>query len=106
MNEKIKQALLGVSQNVYLYTAKGNQKTPYIVYGVDGDNNLFGGDQRAEKCDSGYVDLFTKDSMDGLIQAVPDALEQSGAAFYLNSVQYEEETGLLHFEWRWECAEG
>lgn len=103
MNEKVREALLEVSDRVYLYTAKGNQKAPYIIYGIDGENNLFGSDQRAERCDTGYIDLFTKQARDELIKAIPDALEAAGVAFYLNSVQQEEETGLLHYEWRWEA---
>lgn len=100
----IKQVLLTVSQDVYLYTAKGNQKTPYVVYGTDGDNNLFGGNRRTEVCDSGYIDLYTKNAEDDLIQSIPAALENAGVAFYLNSVQYEDAANILHYEWRWECA--
>ena len=91
MNERVKEALLSVSENVFLFTAKGNQNLPYIVYGVDGENHLFASDRRAELCDAGYVDLFTKD-------------ELAGVAFYLNSVQFEEQTDLLHYEWRWESV--
>lgn len=104
MNDTVKKALLSVSQSVYLHTAGGNRKPPYIVYGVDGDNNLFGGNRRAELADSGYIDLYTKDAEDSLIDAIPAALEAAGVAFYLNSVQYEDTANLVHYEWRWECA--
>ena len=104
MTEKIKEALLDLNDNVYQYTAKGNQKVPYIVYGTDGENHLFGSDVRAERCDTGYIDLFTRQPRDVLIEAIPDALEAAGAAFYLTSVQQEAETGLLHYEWRWEAV--
>ena len=50
MNEHIKQALLSVSDKVYLYTAKGNTQPPYLIYGTDGDNSLFAGGHRAELC--------------------------------------------------------
>lgn len=104
MNETVKAALLSVSQNVYLYTAKENTETPYIVYGVDGDNNLAAGNRRGELADAGYIDLFTKDAKDNLIKDIPTALDAAEVSFYLNSVQFEEETSLLHYEWRWECA--
>ena len=104
MYERVKEALLSVSENVFLFTAKGNQNLPYIVYGVDGENHLFASDRRAELCDAGYVDLFTKDGNDPLIKSVPEALELAGVAFYLNSIQFEEQTDLLHYEWRWESV--
>ena len=42
--------------------------------------------------------MFTKAEVDSVEKAVPGALEGVGAAYYLNSVQYEEDTGLLHYE--------
>ena len=39
-----------------------------------------------------------------LLAQIPTALDQIGAAWYLNSVQYEEETGLIHYEWVWEVV--
>ena len=37
------------------------------------------------------------------MESVPQALDQSGEiAWYLNSVQYEEDTELIHYEWAWE----
>lgn len=104
LNEILKNLLLSVSQNVYLYTAQDNPQIPYIIYGIDGDNNLFAGNRRGEIAQSGYIDLFTKDVADSLIFNIPAALDSAEVSFYLNSVQYEEETSLLHYEWRWECA--
>lgn len=104
LNEKVKTALLSVSDKVYLFTAAGDQVPPYIVYGVDGDNNLWAGSSIVETCDSGYIDLFTRSAKDPLIQSIPAALSGAEISFYLNSTQYEEQTGLLHYEWRWEAV--
>ena len=103
LNEIVKNALLSLTDSVYLYTAKGNAKTPYVVYGVSGSNDLFAGNRRAEMADSGFIDLFTKTETDPLIGDIPSALDAAGVSFYLNSVQFEEETGYLHFEWLWEA---
>lgn len=104
LNETIKSILLSVSHRVYLYTATGNTNPPYIIYGIDGGNNLFGENSREEFVDAGYIDLFTKEADDDLVKNIPAALDVAGISFYLNSVQFEEETGLLHYEWRWESA--
>lgn len=45
------------------------------------------------------VDLFTRQAADPLTQSIPQALEGIGASWYLNSTQYETETGLYHYEW-------
>lgn len=103
MNETVKNALLSCTQNVYNYTAVGNRSVPYVVYGNDGENVFHAGDHRAERADQGTVDLYTRTSADPLARAIPDALDAAGVAVYLNAVQYEEETGLLHYEWVYEA---
>lgn len=104
MNETIKNALLSVSDKVYLYTAGSNPKAPFIVYGVDGENSVHANNGTSTGIAMGYVALYTKNGTDPLFNAIPEALEAAGAAVYLNSVQYEDETSYLHYEWLWEIA--
>ena len=68
----------------------------------DGSNDLFADNVHAEKICQGTLDLYTNQENDPLMESVPEALEGIGAAYYLNSVQYEEDTGLIHYEWVWE----
>ena len=39
---------------------------------------------------------------DELIDKIQDALNKNCISFNLNSVQYEDETGYIHYEWRFE----
>lgn len=39
------------------------------------------------------------------MEDVPQALADIGASYYLNSVQYEDETELIHYEWVVEVAD-
>lgn len=103
MNERVKAALLSCTQSVYLYTAKGNEKIPYVVYGNDGETGFHAGGKQAERADQGTIDLYTKKANDKLIRKIPAALNAAGIAFYLNSIQYEEETETLHYEWVYEA---
>lgn len=99
----VKNALLSCTQNVYNYTASGNQRVPYIVYGNNGENVFHAEDHRAERTEQGTIDLYTRASSDPLVGAIPRALDVAGVKVYLNSVQYEDETGLLHYEWVYEA---
>ena len=106
MNSKIKiirDTLLKVSDNVGHYEAK-EKNDQYIVWAEDGDNDLLAGNVHAERCYTGTVDLYTRTDSDPLFSAIPAALEGLGASYYLNSVQYEEETGLVNYEWVWEVV--
>lgn len=102
MLEPLSAALAALTERCYHYYAMPGTTPPYIVWAEDGDNDLSADNVHAERCFEGTVDLFTREEGDDLIKAVPSALEGIGAAYYLNSVQYEEDTGLLHFEWVWQ----
>lgn len=102
MLERLKAALAALTDRCYHYVAAPNTTPPYIVWAEDSDNDLPGNNGHAEKCLQGTVDLYTKSENDPLLQAIPSALDEVEAAYYLNSVQYEEETGLIHYEWVWE----
>lgn len=102
--QPLQEALAALTDSAYHYTAAPNSKPPYIVWAEDGDNDLMAGNVHAERCYTGTVDLYTKTDKDPLFSAIPEALEGIGAAWYLNSVQYEEDTGLIHYEWVWEVV--
>ena len=104
MLETLWAALAALTDRAYHYVAKPNSEPPYIVWAEDGDNDLMAGNVHAERCLTGTVDLYTRMDGDPLFTAIPAALEGIGAAYYLNSVQYEEETGLIHYEWVWEVV--
>ena len=104
MLERLRAALAALTDRVYHYVAAPNSTPPYIVWAEDGDNDLPGDDRHAERAITGTVDLYTKTEGDTLREAIPGALEDIGASYYLNSVQYEEETGLVHYEWVWEVV--
>lgn len=74
----------------------------YGVVSVDGQNALRAGDRLAEKVPEGTVDLFTRKPVSALPGGIEAALDGLGASWYLNSVQYEQDTGLLHYEWVWQ----
>ena len=100
--QPLQEALAALTDNTYHYFARPNSTPPYIVWAEDADNDLTADNVHAEKMYQGTIDLYTKAEGDTLIESIPETLEEIGAAYYLNSVQYEEETGLIHFEWVWE----
>ena len=102
MLERLHVALAALTERCWHYVAVPNTTPPYSVWAEDGDNDLMAGNVHAERCLTGTVDLYTKTESDPLVMFIPEALEGIGAAYHLNSVQYEEETGLVHYEWVWE----
>lgn len=97
--EKVKDALLTVTQNCGHYEAvEKNDK--YIVWAEDGEYaELLADDYKAGQTIEGTIDYFTKDEDDDNIWKIPLALNVARIWFYLNSVQYEDETQYIHYEW-------
>lgn len=97
--EALKNALLALTSRVYNFVAAPGTAPPYLIWQVDGGNDLSAGNAHAETAAVVIVDLYTLNASDPLITGVPGAFESIGASWYLNSVQYETETGLYHYEW-------
>lgn len=100
--KKIRDALLNVSDVVGHYTFSKNMNE-YIVWAEDGEgDSLHLNDQKNEQTITGTIDLFTKNEYSETIDKIQEALNKSRISFVLQSVQYEEETKYIHYEWRFE----
>lgn len=76
---------------------------PFLIWQESGEGVSFHADNgKREQTISGTVDVFTQTEFDTVLDDVQDALEDLGLAWSLNSVQYEEDTKLIHYEWIWE----
>lgn len=100
--EIIKNALLELTDFVFHYRAPQNQPLPYIEWMEDGANDFLADNRHEETVYQGTIDLYTLDEEESLIKKIPEKLNETGAAWYLNSVQFEEDTGIIHYEWVFE----
>lgn len=73
----------------------------YFVWQEDGAQNFKANGRHVEKAVTGSTDLFTKQEFDPWKDEFETAIDASGIAWYLNSVQFEEQTGFWHYEWKW-----
>lgn len=92
------KAIQGVQFTEYEWKTRpnGNHGTVQIDFEADDDN---GDDMKQDRAWEGSVDLFTHGKEMMIAAAVESALETVCAgSWYLNSEQYERETGLIHRE--------
>lgn len=98
--DALKSALLSVTDNVGHY--KAHKKTDkYIVWAEDSGYGGYGDNQHTTRTLSGTVDYFTKTENDPNVDAIDFALDSAKIAHRLNSIQYEDETSYIHYEWVW-----
>lgn len=74
----------------------------YFVWQEDGLNALMADGVHAESALTGTTDLYTRKEFDPWVEQFQEAMDLHGISWYLNSVQHEEDTGLIHYEWVWE----
>ena len=79
----------------------------YGVYFCNGQDQ-FSADalSAAEIAERGYVDYFTRDASNTPKTTVEAAMNAIGCKWWLNSIQFEKDTGYIHYEWRWRDTNG
>lgn len=93
-----------LSSTNYKFAQYGWSKAPSGDYGVwadDGANDLYAGDIHAEHANQGTIDYYTRDAS-GTPKTTIEAVLDGVVAYYLNSIQYENDTGYIHYEWVYE----
>lgn len=102
MFNKLINALLTVTNNVGHYEAF-KETDQYIVWAEDGQGaSLYADGVMKNQSVTGTVDYFTSVEGDENYNKIQDALKNAEIPFKLNSIQYEEDTGYIHYEWVWE----
>lgn len=104
LQQKLKQfssMVADIAPNVYHYHRR-QMDFPCIVWHEDGGSSFFANDKPLENAPTGTLDYFTREEFDPRVDEIEAAFHQMNVSFSLNSVQYEEDTGLIHYEWVWE----
>lgn len=102
--ETIIRALSYSELPVHRYLA--HKKTDrYIVWAEDSETIYFSDDKAEMGEIAGTVDLFTKTEDDDAVILIKEGLELENICYKLNSIQYEDDTGYIHYEWIFEIPE-
>lgn len=103
--ENLKNVLLTVSENFGHYEAVDTSQ-PYGVWAEDIESSSLETDNyKAGQMIQGTVDWFTKDQDDPVLEELPLALNNARIKWKLNSVQYEDNTGYIHYEYLFEVRQ-
>ena len=102
--QEIRGLLLTIMPNVFHYFASG-QTGNYIVWAEDSEgDSIHADDGKTEQVIQGTIDYFTKTENDPAATQIQDKLTEKEISWRLNSVQYEQDTGYIHYEWVFEVV--
>lgn len=102
---KIKNALTSVEGLKVYHYFRSRLTAPYCIWAEDQSDDLQLNNGIRERSYSGTIDYYTKTELDPITDKIEEALNaHDGIAYYLNSVQYDDETATIHFEWVFKVA--
>lgn len=105
--KKIRDALNTTSAQgrVYHYRRPKDKTSSWIVWQEDSEaGTVSTNNHKAEQQIHGTIDCFTLNEYDDLLDEIQEALNSIEVGWALLSVQYEEETNLIHYEWEFYIA--
>ena len=84
---------------------RSTRQRPFLVWQEEGeDGALHADDRKVSQVVSGSIDYFTKTEYDPIVEDIQTALQELQGkisfGWRLDSVQYEEETNYIHWQWR------
>lgn len=102
--QQIGTALSSSVTNVYHYT-RPQGLSSFLVWQEDGEATSFHADNHlGEQAIHGTCDYFTKTEFDSAIDTIQEVLDGLMITWSLQSVQYEDETEFIHYEWEWSVS--
>ncbi len=100
--DEIKNALLEVGVPVSRYSAV-EQPDKYIVWAEDNQAAALWADGKmVSQAVEGTIDYYTKMENDPNVDKIQSELNDGNISWRLNSVQFENDTGFIHYEWVWQ----
>lgn len=100
--EPIGDMLAGITDYCYHYWRSAPKGVKaYIVWAEDEEaTSLEADNHKREQGIHGTIDYFTKTEYDEVIDSIQEGLDElENVSWSLNSVQYEDETTFIHYEW-------
>lgn len=91
-----------ISCEVFHYTRGNYNKAPYVIWTETGEENSFNADNHKEEQQlTGLVDFYTLTEFDPIADSIQSVLDSEPVGYTISAVQYEEQTNLIHYQWRW-----
>ena len=103
---KVKEALTSIDGLKVYHYWHPKLKAPYCIWQEDSEGeSLHSNNEKSEQVIDGTIDYYTLKEFDPNVDNIQEALKNAeGIGWRINSVQYEDETNLIHYEWSFSVA--
>ena len=86
---------------VYHYFKPAEVEAPYAVWAEINEDSFNADNAKSERQLNGTIDFYSLEEADSKLDEIEGALASMGATWTLSSVQFEEDTNLIHTSWDW-----
>lgn len=91
----------------YHYRRPDKAPAPYLVWQEDGEGEILKADNAKYTITlEGSADYYTAEEFDPVIDALQEKFSALHLVWRLDSVDYETDTGLIHYSWKWGTSYG
>lgn len=105
---RVRDALNGIETTAPVFHYRKPADEPlnrYIIWAEESGDSFGSNNRNSEVALNGSIDVYTQTEFDELIDQVANALNESAhISFSLNSVDYDDETNLIHYEFLFSVA--
>ena len=100
----IGDALAELTEHCFHYY-RPQMDPPFIVWAEDSETSAFNGDNhKGEQAVAGWVDYYTPTEYDPMLDSIQETLNALPIGWRLDSVNYEDDTDLIHYSWIFEVS--
>lgn len=99
------ELITALTETGYSFAHFGWSKAPdgdYGVYAEDDQLALYADNKPVEKVLQGTIDYFTRDDSGKPMSVIEGKLEKYNVPYRMESIQFEPDTGYIHYEWVFE----
>lgn len=103
---KIRDALISIEGLTVYHYWHPRLNAPYCIWAeeMEGDS-IWTDNHKTEQVITGTIDYFTLTDLDPMVDTIQDKLNSvENLGWTLSSVQYEDETNLIHYSWDWQIS--
>lgn len=103
---KIRDALTSIEGLTVYHYWHPRLNAPYCIWAeeMEGDS-IWTDNHKTEQVITGTIDYFTLTDLDPMVDTIQDKLNSvENLGWTLSSVQYEDETNLIHYSWDWQIS--
>jgi len=103
--KQFRDLLLTLTDDVFHYEA-WDVSDNYIVWAEEMEKgSSYADDKKVNQTLTGTVDFYTSNEYSPMVTQIQNLLNENGISWKLESIQYEKDPELIHYEWSWEVEQ-